>query len=771
MMKKFTKAALLLAAGAAFLFAACSHSSGGGGIPNGGFETNTKVVTAAELGASATSAESSDASVVTAEVVDGDVKLTSKKEGSATVTAKADGYSDAKISVTVGVNGNITPTVTQQFEMDLSDLTVTVVCTDESVELTKEQLEKVQYLLNSGDETFAAAIEGYYKDADCTDAYETGDDGLPVLGDDDTALYVKVSVTKEDFLAALENVEVPETPNTPAESVTVSPEAVTVEEEATTTLTATVRPENATNQNVTWTSDNPEFATVSAAGVVTGVAAGTAKITATTEDGGHTAHCTVTVTKKITGTTYAWNFSNTDLVTLLSYDTSASGASKTATEATKVTLKGGATYESTPAGLTLNLPEGGVFNKVAPNGDVSSKATKIKDTATKGSIEPDGNTVLTVRVKGPFKAVMLCASNSGDKSGRYAYIKIGDTEYAPNKEANTLYQVGEEISAVYTEDDEVDVVFGGTDVVRIHDIQITTENGDATGKTAGKVTSLAEFEPGEPVTVTFEELNLESSATPTITEGDNVVSVEPTSEGIKISAKAPGSAKITVTVGNKTATITVTVGGDGEITKKVDKYRDPNALPAWTIIGGDDATFTDKTITINKNSGIYLPVTYTTGQKVELKFTVDKASVNADTGNKICGGFAQDDTFGDSVYAVFASNKGISNGSKVWSNGGSSNGYDKSLGTCVADVTFTVTYTIGQESSDGKDVVLTATATDGTTTCTKTQKQSDVKWSGTAGTVQSSVVPYIYFGSGATDSITVSNITLTVDGTAVTTTN
>ena len=158
MMKKFTKAALLLAAGAAFLFAACSHSSGGGGIPGGGFETDTKVVTAEELGASATSAESSDETVVTAEVVDGDVKLTSKKEGSATVTAKADGYSDAKISVTVGANGNITPTVTQQFEMDLSDLTVTVVCTNGNVELTKEQLEKVQYLLDSGDETFAAAI-------------------------------------------------------------------------------------------------------------------------------------------------------------------------------------------------------------------------------------------------------------------------------------------------------------------------------------------------------------------------------------------------------------------------------------------------------------------------------------------------------------------------------------------------------------------------------------------------------------------------------------
>ena len=591
--KKLSKIALL-AASAAFILVGLPACSGDDDDGDGDeFKADTVLVTVAELGASATSAESSDASVVTAEVSDGGVKLTSKKEGSATVTAQAKDYTDATISVTVSKTGKITKTVTKFVQKTpnspFEGITVTVVCTDESVKLTKEQLEKVLYLLESGDEsgdeTFAAAIEGYFKDADFNDEYETGDDGLPVFGDDDTALYVKVSVTKEDFLATLDDVEVPETPDTPAESVTVSPEAVTVEEGATTTLTATVNPENATNQNVTWTSDNTEFATVSAAGVVTGVAAGTAKITATTEDGGHTAECTVTVTKKITGTTYAWDFSNTDLVTFLSYTTKENDTSSSvsATDATKVTLKGGATYESTPAGLTLNLPADGYFNKVAPTGTVSSNATKIKDMATKGSIEPDGNTVLTVRVKGPFKAVMLCASNSGDKSGRYAYIKIGDTEYAPNKEANTLYQVGEEISAVYTEDDEVEVAFGGTDVVRIHDIQITTENGDAEGKTAGKVTSLAEFEPGEPVTVTFEELGLESSATAEVTEGKDVVEIETDTDGITISAKASGSAKITVTEGDKTATITVTVGGDGEIKTTVKKYVAPGETQKYVL--------------------------------------------------------------------------------------------------------------------------------------------------------------------------------------------
>ena len=61
-------------------------------------------------------------------------------------------------------------------------------------------------------------------------------------------------------------------------------------------LTATVLPDNATNKNVTWSSDNPSVATVDQNGVVTAVAPGTATITATAADGsGKTAACTVTV--------------------------------------------------------------------------------------------------------------------------------------------------------------------------------------------------------------------------------------------------------------------------------------------------------------------------------------------------------------------------------------------------------------------------------------------------------------------------------------------
>lgn len=60
-------------------------------------------------------------------------------------------------------------------------------------------------------------------------------------------------------------------------------------------------PDDATDQTVTWSSDNEAVATVDADGKVTAVALGTANITATANDGsGVTATCVVTVNKVVT---------------------------------------------------------------------------------------------------------------------------------------------------------------------------------------------------------------------------------------------------------------------------------------------------------------------------------------------------------------------------------------------------------------------------------------------------------------------------------------
>lgn len=61
------------------------------------------------------------------------------------------------------------------------------------------------------------------------------------------------------------------------------------------TLTATVLPSNADDKSVSWSSSNSSVASISASGVVTANVVGTATITVTTNDGGKTATCLVSV--------------------------------------------------------------------------------------------------------------------------------------------------------------------------------------------------------------------------------------------------------------------------------------------------------------------------------------------------------------------------------------------------------------------------------------------------------------------------------------------
>ena len=81
----------------------------------------------------------------------------------------------------------------------------------------------------------------------------------------------------------------------PVSSITLSKTIVSIQEGASLTLTATVKPDNATDKTVTWSSDNTAIAKVSN-GKVTGVKPGTTFIRA--KSGNVSAVCGVTVTAK-----------------------------------------------------------------------------------------------------------------------------------------------------------------------------------------------------------------------------------------------------------------------------------------------------------------------------------------------------------------------------------------------------------------------------------------------------------------------------------------
>ncbi len=76
--------------------------------------------------------------------------------------------------------------------------------------------------------------------------------------------------------------------------VTLNKTSHTMKVGETLALTATVLPENATNKNVTWSSDSPEIATVNN-GIITAVSAGIANITVKTVNESKTATCHVIV--------------------------------------------------------------------------------------------------------------------------------------------------------------------------------------------------------------------------------------------------------------------------------------------------------------------------------------------------------------------------------------------------------------------------------------------------------------------------------------------
>jgi endoglucanase len=83
----------------------------------------------------------------------------------------------------------------------------------------------------------------------------------------------------------------------PVTGVSVTPATVSLEVGASTALSATVIPSNASNKSLSWSSSDSAVATVSSGGVVNGLMAGAATITATTQDGGYSAGSAVTVTQ------------------------------------------------------------------------------------------------------------------------------------------------------------------------------------------------------------------------------------------------------------------------------------------------------------------------------------------------------------------------------------------------------------------------------------------------------------------------------------------
>ena len=337
--------------------------------------------------------------------------------------------------------------------------------------------------------------------------------------------------------------------------VSLNKTSLTLSKGSSETLTATVSPSNATNKNVTWSSNNTSAATVDSNGKVTAVAAGTAIITVTTKDGNKTASCTVTVT-------------DPETIPVTGIRISPSSLSMKAGDTAQLTV----TVEpenATKKGYSLSYTAGAI--EAAKD---SYDETKIHVTAKSGgtstitvkTIDGEFTATCSVTVAGdaPVTGVQVSPSTAVIQPGETLKLEATVKPYDARNKKVTWSSADPYIASV----DENGVVTGkGIGTIKI---TATTEEG---GFTASCVVSVIYKVTG--ITLAPSELTLRQGQYGTVqasilpdyatrksvdwsSSDPSVVTVD--SFG-SVYAKAPGTAKITATTvdGRFTAECAVTV--------------------------------------------------------------------------------------------------------------------------------------------------------------------------------------------------------------------
>ena len=503
--------------------------------------------------------------------VDENGKVTAVAAGTATITATTtDGGKTAKCEVTV--EAKVIPV--------------------EGVTVDKETLEMVE-----GDEATLAATVAPEEATDKSVTWTSSDEAVATVDAEGKVTAVApgtatITVTTTDGEKTAKCEVTVSAKVIPVESVALDKETLEMVEGDEASIAATVAPEEATDKTVKWTSSDETVATVDAEGKVTAVKAGTATITATTNDGGKTATCAVTVEAKfipVEGVEFAE-------ATISVIEGQAGKVSVTFKPETPTNTN--VTFESADPAVATVDAEGNV-NGVAPG--VTTITVTTEDggiTATCDvTVEPKPIPVSKVEINRTSinliveSSAILVATVSPEDATNKNVVWSSSDESIVKVDQNgeiTALKVGEATVTVTSED-------GG----KTFDCKVTVKNATATVSVTGvslNKTSLS-LEVGKserliatvkPTDATNKNVSWKSSSTSVATVG---------SDGLVKAVKA-GSATITVTTndGSKTATCKVTV---------------TEAKPSVTVIPENTA------------------VTMATGTTIQLK-----ATVSGDISNK-----------------------------------------------------------------------------------------------------------------------------------------
>lgn len=316
---------------------------------------------------------------------------------------------------------------------------------------------------------------------------------------------------------------------------------------ATGQLTATLQPEDATDQTVTWSSSNEGVVTVDQNGGLKAKAAGTANITVKTNDGGFTATCKVTVKPvAVTGITL---------------------------DQSEISMKVGDMIVLTP---TIQ-PENATDQAVTWS---SSNPTTVKVENGKLTALQEGTATITAKC-GNKTATCTVTVQKADITAESVTLDLSSMELAVGGTARLTATVKPDEATVKTvqwssSDDSVATVAadGTVTAVREGTATITAKCGEKSADCAVTVKAAA---PVSPTSVTLNQNTLsltvggtaqltatvapENAADKTVSWNCDKLDIAEVSTNGTVTAKAAGTATITVTTtdGSLTATCTVTV--------------------------------------------------------------------------------------------------------------------------------------------------------------------------------------------------------------------
>ena len=330
----------------------------------------------------------------------------------------------------------------------------------------------------------------------------------------------------------------------PISGIRLNKSSLTLEKGASQTLTATILPEDTTeDKKVTWTSSEPSVATVNSSGKVTAVGAGTTTITASC--GGKTATCQVTVKISISSI----NLSKTQLT-----------LEKGSTETLTTTILPADTTEDTTVTWTSSNVS---VATVTSEGEVTAVG---RGTATITASCGGKTATCNITVNVPITSISLDKNSlileKGNTQKLTATVMPEDT--TENKTV-TWSSSDSSVATVTSEGEEtaeVKAVGGGTATITAS-CGGKTVTCDVTVKVPiSEVTlnkSTLTLEKGNSETLTATVLPLDTTEDKTIIWSSSDSSVATvTSEG-EVTTIGAGTATITASCGEKTATCEITV--------------------------------------------------------------------------------------------------------------------------------------------------------------------------------------------------------------------